>query len=170
MPEDAPEYMEIWNSSVSTHNDGGKMDVTGRAFILNERRDRILLLKRTSTESSSNHWEPPGGGIEPYETIAEGIVRGAGEESGIKIFIPTKLVSMRSVKRGARKSLQKFGMEFVIPGTVRIKLSNEHSDWMLAAMDEIKNGNLLMRLNDQKDCVSVLQSHETAEVKNTGGG
>lgn len=45
--------------------------------------DRILLLQRLPTHPQANLWVPPGGKINPGETIREAAVRELYEETGI---------------------------------------------------------------------------------------
>lgn len=158
MSQHALDHLKIWNSPVSTYSDKEKVAVSGRALIVNNARDRILLLKRSSTDSFPNHWEPPGGGIESHETIGEGIEREAKEESGIKLPEPDELVLIRPpMERHQKKPLMIISMLFVMLGPITAIVSEEHTEWMLATRDEIRSGDLLMRFHDREDCDSVLQ-------------
>jgi ADP-ribose pyrophosphatase YjhB (NUDIX family) len=46
--------------------------------------DRVLAIRRRD----NNKWEPPGGTLEPDETISEGLVREVREETGLEISDP----------------------------------------------------------------------------------
>ena len=50
------------------------------------RDDRVLLVKRGS-EPLKGQWSIPGGTLEMGETIAEGVVRELGEETGLKVKV-----------------------------------------------------------------------------------
>jgi 8-oxo-dGTP diphosphatase len=50
---------------------------------------RVLLAQR----ADNGHWEPPGGGLEPGETIAAGLRREVREETGLEVR-PVKLTGV----------------------------------------------------------------------------
>ncbi|MBB0246172.1 NUDIX domain-containing protein [Streptomyces alkaliphilus] len=51
------------------------------AGVIIDDAERALLIKRRD----NGHWEPPGGVVEPGETITDALVREVLEETGIKI-------------------------------------------------------------------------------------
>lgn len=53
--------------------------VSAYAFV--KKGSKALIIK----DAASGQWEFPGGGIEPYETIAEGLQRECYEETGYKV-------------------------------------------------------------------------------------
>jgi len=47
---------------------------------------QILLLKRASTDSFPNVWEPPGGSVDPEDnTLLDAVVREVWEEAGLRV-------------------------------------------------------------------------------------
>ncbi|MFJ4601921.1 NUDIX hydrolase [Streptomyces griseoluteus] len=62
---------------------------------------RALLIKRRD----NGHWEPPGGVLEPEETILDGLQREVLEETGIKIALPATLTGVYKNMTGLIVSL-----------------------------------------------------------------
>src|SRR3954447_3798221 len=62
---------------------------------------RALLIKRRD----NGHWEPPGGVLEPAETIPDGLQREVLEETGIKIALPATLTGVYKNMTGLIVSL-----------------------------------------------------------------
>lgn len=61
-------------------------------------KDRVLLLKRTNTSYCNNMYSLPGGHLEKYETVLEGMIRELNEEIGIK-FTSDELKLIKIVNR-----------------------------------------------------------------------
>ncbi|MDH6130448.1 8-oxo-dGTP diphosphatase [Kitasatospora sp. GP82] len=49
------------------------------------RHGRLLMLRRTASDSWAGRWEPPGGGVETGESLAEALAREVQEEAGLAI-------------------------------------------------------------------------------------
>lgn len=62
---------------------------------------RALLIRRRD----NGHWEPPGGVLEPGETIPEALQREVLEETGIKIALPATLTGVYKNMTGLIVSL-----------------------------------------------------------------
>ena len=60
------------------------------AGVIVDDHGRALLIKRRD----NGHWEPPGGVLEPGETIPEALQREVLEETGIKIALPATLTGV----------------------------------------------------------------------------
>jgi 8-oxo-dGTP diphosphatase len=58
--------------------------------------DRVLAIRRRDT----GKWEPPGGTLEPAETIEAGLVREVREETGLSIHNPVLTGVYKNMKRG----------------------------------------------------------------------
>ncbi|MDK1476987.1 NUDIX domain-containing protein [Streptomyces sp. 549] len=57
------------------------------AGVIVDDHGRALLIKRRD----NGHWEPPGGVVEPGETLPDALQREVLEETGIKIALPATL-------------------------------------------------------------------------------
>ena len=60
------------------------------AGVIVDDRGRALLVQRRD----NGHWEPPGGVLEPGETIPDALQREVLEETGIKIALPATLTGV----------------------------------------------------------------------------
>ncbi len=83
-----PEYDLATYNPVRTH------DVT--LFIL-DGRERIALIRKP--HFAEGIWRPPGGGIKPGEDFAEGAVREALEETGLRVTLDRYLVAASATFR-----------------------------------------------------------------------
>ncbi|MFC1403348.1 MULTISPECIES: NUDIX hydrolase [Streptacidiphilus] len=63
------------------------MSVAG--VIVDDRGHALLVQRR-----DNGHWEPPGGVLEPGETIPDALQREVLEETGIKIALPATLTGV----------------------------------------------------------------------------
>ncbi|GHH70904.1 NUDIX hydrolase [Streptomyces sulfonofaciens] len=71
------------------------------AGVIVDDRGRALLIQRRD----NGHWEPPGGVLEPGETINEALQREVLEETGIKINLPATLTGVYKNMTGLIVSL-----------------------------------------------------------------
>jgi 8-oxo-dGTP diphosphatase len=71
------------------------------AGVVVDDRDRALLVQRRD----NSHWEPPGGVLEPGETIPEGLAREVLEETGYRIALPAVLTGVYKNMTGLIVSL-----------------------------------------------------------------
>lgn len=60
------------------------------AGVITDDQNRALLIKRRD----NGHWEPPGGVLEPGETIPDALQREVLEETGMKIALPATLTGV----------------------------------------------------------------------------
>ena len=60
------------------------------AGVIVDDRGRALLMQRRD----NGHWEPPGGVLEPGETIPDALQREVLEETGVKIALPATLTGV----------------------------------------------------------------------------
>lgn len=63
----------------------------GTFAIIRDEQGRVLLSRR----SDSGWWNLPGGGVEPHESVAEGLVREVREETGLEV-VAGRLVGVYS--------------------------------------------------------------------------
>jgi ADP-ribose pyrophosphatase YjhB (NUDIX family) len=75
----------------------GRLAIGCSAFIFDEKREKVLLLKRTDDKK----WAVPGGTMEAGESMSEACAREVFEETGLKI----KVVRLLSVYTSPHKLL-----------------------------------------------------------------
>jgi ADP-ribose pyrophosphatase YjhB (NUDIX family) len=71
------------------------------AGVIVDDRDRALLIRRRD----NGKWEPPGGVLEPGETVPEALEREVLEETGLKIAAPAVLTGVYKNMTGLIVSL-----------------------------------------------------------------
>ncbi|NJP99355.1 NUDIX hydrolase [Streptomyces zingiberis] len=71
------------------------------AGVIIDDQGRALMIKRRD----NGHWEPPGGILEPEETVPEALQREVLEETGIKIELPATLTGVYKNMTGLIVSL-----------------------------------------------------------------
>lgn len=71
------------------------------AGVVIDAQGRALLIQRRD----NGHWEPPGGIVEPGETIPEALAREVHEETGLAIALPATLTGVYKNMTGLIVSL-----------------------------------------------------------------
>lgn len=113
---------------------------------------RVLLVQRSPTDSMPLKWEIPGGAVDAGETILEGAVREAREETGLEVVRIEELVvhdeaggSGEGLDRGylirttRGKRIVKFTFLVEVTGTGRVRLDpTEHADYVWATEAECR--------------------------------
>jgi ADP-ribose pyrophosphatase YjhB (NUDIX family) len=122
----------------------GKLRLGCSAAIFDERREKLLLTRRTD----NGQWCLPGGRVEAGESVSEACVREVWEETGLQVRItrltgvysdPNKLVIYPDGNKAHIVALS-FEAEIVggEPG-----LSNETTEWGYFSLGEIANMEML---------------------------
>jgi len=108
--------------------------------IIKDSNDNILILKRApDSRSNPRCWELPGGKVEPGESFDHAMIREIKEETNLNI-------SLRRAVGIAQQDLPHIHSVHVIM-TVEVdsgdlKISDEHTDYRWASLEEIKSLNL----------------------------
>ena len=93
------------------------------AYLMLEKDNEILCLKRQGTGWMDGFWSLPAGHVEPGESVVQGLLREAQEEVGITLHEETHLSALRGliIKRlalpagGAKKESDTVAVAEVIP-------------------------------------------------------
>jgi ADP-ribose pyrophosphatase YjhB (NUDIX family) len=87
--------------AVATHNPARTHDVT--LFILDPSQRLALIRKPHFTPGV---WRPPGGGVKPGEEFADGAVREALEETGLRVELQRYLVASEAAFTNGGRTLE----------------------------------------------------------------
>lgn len=110
------------------------------AYVFDTKNRMLLLLRNESPKV----YAPPGGRLHPNENPIKGIIREVLEETGLMI----KLLDMTFIWFGRIEPDSPYilSIDFLaIAETTEIKLSAEHSDYLWAEENDIRNGNIITR-------------------------
>ena len=103
--------------------------VGAHAVIINS-DEKVLLLKATYANFS---WGLPGGGIDPEETILQGLQRECEEELGT--IVQVEYLSGIYLHTDINAHVSIFRCQ--LPDHTEIQLSHEHSEYTFFALDEL---------------------------------
>jgi 8-oxo-dGTP diphosphatase len=100
-----------------------------------EKDNKFLIIKRS--ENAKNypmHWDLPGGKLEHGETHGEGLMREVLEETNLIVKVKDPIFSYIETK-GVFAYVVVYEAEFL---SGELKLSTEHSEYMWATREELK--------------------------------
>ncbi|PWW73291.1 hypothetical protein C7212DRAFT_217974 [Tuber magnatum] len=103
---------------------------------------RLLLVRRAVGEPSfPGLWETPGGGVEPYETILDGVVREVKEETGLVVGRITRCYDVYNFRGRSGKAIRKWQFEVEIEGEgeeVIVLDPTEHDQFLWVREEEVQ--------------------------------
>jgi len=101
-----------------------------------KQNDEILILKRhPNSRTNPNRWELPGGKVDPGEDFDKALIREFDEETNLEIKINDLIGAVQEDFPHKRTVAIVMNVE-IISG--EIKISDEHTDWKWATIEEIK--------------------------------
>ncbi len=112
--------------------------ISVKAFILNPKKELLLIKRKESEIHAANEWEIPGGRLEEKESIEEGLKREVKEEAGIDVNVLFPL----KIKHYIREDKQKIATITFLCTTKKnqeIKLSSEHSEHKWLNINKVQN-------------------------------
>lgn len=98
-----------------------------------KKENKYLVLKRSpKAHAFPNHWDFPGGRLEPGETLKEGMEREILEETGLEATAVSELAVYDIEVKGRTRDFHLWKIE---NATDNITLSNEHTEykWLMPA-------------------------------------
>ena len=102
------------------------------------RDDTFLLLRRNNEPKV---WGPPGGRLDVDEDPNKGILREIKEETGLDI----ELIGVLDIWHGPYNNSILTSVDYLAePITGEVRLSEEHSEYRWATIDDLRNGNPLL--------------------------
>jgi nucleoside triphosphatase len=124
------------------------------ALVRNPDGDYLLCRMPPDRGVFPGQWGLPGGGLEPGETLEEGLRREVREELGLEIGEPTPLFfkQRRAEKRlpdGTRRALDMVFLVFecgALPGVVRLNPEFEAAEWVAPA--KLRDYDLIVETSD----------------------
>ncbi|MBP0449731.1 NUDIX hydrolase [Kitasatospora sp. RG8] len=125
---------------------------------------RVLAIRR----ADNGTWEPPGGVLEPAESIEDGVRREVYEETGIKVGVERLSGVYKNVSRGVVALVFRCRPE---GGTERLSAESTAVAWLTPAevsdrMAEVYAVRLLDALRD--DPASVVRTHDGRRLLGQG--
>lgn len=106
--------------------------IAPKAIIFDQ--DRVLVLTRSKQERKDNDvygWDFPGGGLEPGETVMDGLTREVREETGLSVKVISPAYIYDEITDGRHLVIMKFACCY--PSGV-IRLSSEHDAYRWVEM------------------------------------
>ncbi len=115
--------------------------------VLNK-QNQVLVLKRSSSDSSPNVWELPGGGIDDFQDIFAEAKREVLEETGLEVENIELLYSHSFLHHSSNKEIG--NVYFFTQANDEVKVSSEHSEYKWVNYAETLE---LLNWEDHKDVV-----------------
>jgi len=95
---------------------------TVKAFVVN--KNNVLLLKINENNKRAGTWELPGGTLAPKEDLISGLIREVKEETGLDIFVISKLKTRIIKKETGNVKMHVF---YTTSEDIEVKTDKEHS-------------------------------------------
>ena len=110
--------------------------LTMRGIIKND-NDEILVLKRhPKSKTDPCMWELPGGKVERGEHFCDALVREIAEETSLEVKVGDFAEAVQNDYMHKRTVQVMMYLEDI---SGEVKISEEHTDWMWADLEKLKN-------------------------------
>ena len=128
--------------------------ICSSGFILNSKREFLMLQRSSNDDFLPGYWELPGGRMDNGEDLVSGLQREIKEESGLEtnVINPLKAVSYYLDPENPRESYGVFYLCDLKKENQKISLSEEHANYKWVSFDnynELKVSNFLKKLIEE---------------------
>lgn len=126
-------------SNVSTpEKEPGLFTISQKAILIDKKGHVLMMAK-----AGKSHWDLPGGKLDQGEDMIKGLMREVVEETGFNVEIgPVIHVGRRSFDDPEKHDrVMVFHICKINQKFEKIKLSEEHNDWRMMKVEDLKNSN-----------------------------
>ena len=110
--------------------------LTMRGVVKNSEGEILVLRRHPKSKTNPHKWELPGGKIEKGEFFDESFIREIKEETSLDVKVGDFCEAVQD-DYPHKRTVQLIMYAENIEG--KVKISDEHDDWMWAAIDDIKS-------------------------------
>jgi 8-oxo-dGTP diphosphatase len=110
--------------------------LTVRGIIKNDNGEILIVKRHPKSRTDPEMWELPGGKVEKGEHFADALVREIKEETNLDVNVGDFAEAIQNDYQHKR-TVQLMMYLTNIRGEV--KISEEHTDWMWASLEKIRN-------------------------------
>lgn len=113
--------------------------LTMRGIIKNDNGEILILKRHPKSKTDPEMWELPGGKVESGEFFTDALVREIKEETNLDVSVADFCEAIQN-DYSHKRTVQIMMYLENIEGEV--KISDEHTDWKWATLEEIKTLNI----------------------------
>jgi len=114
------------------------------------RDGRLLVVRRAAHDSLGGVYELPGGGVDEGETITDGAIREALEETGLRVRRITGVFEGFDYQTGTKPHVRQCNFIVSVESGEVVLEPNEHDDYRWISEDEIA---ALETTDEMKQCL-----------------
>lgn len=109
--------------------------LTVRGIIKNENGEILIVKRHPKSRTDPEMWELPGGKVEKGEHFADALVREIKEETNLDVNVGDFAEAIQNDYPHKRTVQLMMYLEDI---TGEVKISEEHTDWMWASLEKMK--------------------------------
>ena len=110
--------------------------LTVRGIIKNENGEILIVKRHPKSKTDPEMWELPGGKVEKGEHFADALVREIKEETNLDVNVGDFAEAIQNDYQHKR-TVQI--MMYLTDISGEVKISEEHTDWMWASLEKIRD-------------------------------